>query len=444
MTPPNPARGWLVAAPRSGAGKTTVTLAIAAALSRRGLVVRMAKSGPDYIDPMFHAAASGAAGVNLDSWAMPPATVAALAAQAAHGADILLTESAMGLFDGVGGPPGRTGAAADLAVHLHLPVLLVLDVGGQSQSAAAVALGMDSYRPGLRVGGVILNRVGSDRHRNGAATAIEALGLPVLGALPRDPGFSLPERHLGLVQAGEHSDLPAFLEKLAQAAETHFDLDAVMSKAALLQPGDTDAPYCLKPPGQRVAIARDAAFSFIYPHLLQAWRKAGAEIVFFAPLADEPPAPDCDACWLPGGYPELHAAGLAAAGSFRAGLQLFARTKPVHGECGGYMVLGNGLQDAQGVWHEMSGLLGHTTSFAVRKMSLGYREATLLAGGPLGPAGTILRGHEFHYARLVEAGSDQPWVHLRDGVGQDLGLAGSRRGRVTASFFHAIAEHKVS
>jgi cobyrinic acid a,c-diamide synthase len=444
LTPPNPARGWLVAAPRSGAGKTTVTLAIAAALRRRGLVIRMAKSGPDYIDPMFHAAASGAAGVNLDSWAMPPATIAALAAQAAHGADILLAESAMGLFDGVGGPPGRTGAAADLAVHLHLPVLLVLDVSGQSQSAAAIALGMDSYRPGLRVGGVILNRVGSDRHRRGAATAIEALGMPVLGALPRDAAFSLPERHLGLVQAGEHSDLPAFLERLAQAAETHLDLDALLAKAAPLQRSDGGVPSCLQPPGQRVAIARDAAFSFIYPHLLQAWRKAGAEIVFFSPLADKPPPQDCDACWLPGGYPELHAAGLAAAGVFQTGLQNFARTKPVHGECGGYMVLGTRLQDAQGAWHAMPGLLGHATSFAVRKMILGYREATLLADGPLGPAGMILRGHEFHYARLVEPGPDQAWVRLRDGLGQDLGLAGSRRGNVTASFFHAIAEHRVT
>ena len=444
MTPPNAARGWLIGAPRSGAGKTTVTLAIAAALRRRGVVVRMAKSGPDYIDPMFHAAAAGAPGVNLDSWAMPPSTVAALATQTANGADILLTESAMGLFDGVGGPEGRTGAAADLASLLALPVLLVLDVGGQSQSAAAVALGMDRYRNGVRVGGVILNRVGSERHRKGAASAIEALGLPVLGALPRDAAFGLPERHLGLVQAAEHPDLQTFLGKLAAAAETHFDLEGILAKAKPLE-GDAARVSCsLPPPGQRIALARDAAFSFIYPHLLQDWREAGAEIVFFSPLADEPPPKSCDACWLPGGYPELHAARLAAAAGFSAGLQEFAREKPVHGECGGYMVLGNGLQDADGVWHAMTGLLGHATSFAVRKMTLGYREATLQADGPLGRAGTILRGHEFHYARLVEPGRDEAWVRLRDGAGQDLGLAGSRRGTVTASFFHAIAQHRIA
>jgi cobyrinic acid a,c-diamide synthase len=372
---------------------------------------------------------------------MPAATIAALTAQAASGADLLLTESAMGLFDGVGGPEGRTGAAADLAALLALPVLLVLDVGGQSQSAAAVALGMDRYRNGVRVGGVILNRVGSERHRKGAASAIEALGLAVLGALPRDVAFSLPERHLGLVQAAEHPDLQAFLGKLAHAAEAHFDLDGILAKAMPLQVNGADLSCSLPPPGQRIALARDAAFSFIYPHLLQDWRKAGAEIVFFSPLADEPPPQSCDACWLPGGYPELHAASLAAAARFRAGLQDFASAKPIHGECGGYMVLGAGLQDVDGVWHEMPGLLGHATSFAVRKMILGYREATLLADGPLGRAGTILRGHEFHYARLVEPGCDDAWVRLRDGAGQDLGPAGSRRGAVTASFFHAIAQH---
>ncbi len=441
MTRPNAARGWLVGAPRSGGGKTTVTLAIAAALRRRGLVVRMAKSGPDYIDPMFHAAAAGAPSVNLDSWAMPPATIAALAARAAAGADMLLAESAMGLFDGVGGLAGRTGAAADVAALLQLPVLLVLDVSGQSQSAAAIALGMDRYRPGVRLGGVILNRVGSERHRKGAASAIEALGLPVLGALPRDPKFGLPERHLGLVQAAEHADLAAFLDRLAAAAETHFDLDGILAKAASLGGKNADAPSSLPPPGQRIAIARDAAFSFIYPHLLQDWREAGAEMVFFSPLADESPPDSCDSCWLPGGYPELHAGPLAACVHFRAGMRNFADTRPVHGECGGYMVLGTGLQDAHGVWHEMLGLLGHATSFATRKMTLGYREATLLADDPLGPAGAILRGHEFHYARLAEPGPDQPWVRLRDGAGQDLGPAGSRRGAVTASFFHAIAQH---
>jgi cobyrinic acid a,c-diamide synthase len=196
----------------------------------------------------------------------------------------------------------------------------------------------------------------------------------------------------------------------------------------------------LPPPGQRIALARDQAFSFVYPHILDGWRRAGAEIVTFSPLADEPPAGDCDACWLPGGYPELHAGALAAAARFRAGLTGFAQSRPVHGECGGYMVLGQGLEDADGVRHVMSGLLGHATSFARRKLQLGYREARLLAESPIGPSGSLVRGHEFHYATLVSPGNDAPLADLTDGHGRPLGPSGGRRDRVTGTFFHAIAQ----
>ena len=429
MTAP---KGWLLAAPRSGSGKTTVTLGLVAALRRRGITVRTAKSGPDYIDPAFHAAASGLPGTNLDSWAMPPALLDHLVA----GPGVLMVESAMGLFDGVAAEPGRSGASADLAARFGLPVLLVLDVSGQSQTAAAVALGMDRYRDGVRVGGVILNRVGSERHRAGVTAALAALGLPVLGAIPRDPSLTLPERHLGLVQAGEHADLDARLAALAEMAESCLDLDAIIAGAGLLDvaPGHAIA---LPPPGQRIALARDAAFSFIYPHVLAGWRDAGAEIVPFAPLADEPPPPECDACWLPGGYPELHAGALAAAQRFMAGLRAFAG--PVHGECGGYMALGTGLVDAAGARHAMAGLLSHATSFATRRMTLGYRRADTLAASALGPAGTALRGHEFHYAQVLEPGIDQPLATLHDGQGARIGPAGGVRGRISGGFFHAIA-----
>ena len=441
MTAPNaPPRGWLVAAPRSGAGKTTVTMALIAGLRRRGVAVATGKSGPDYIDPMFHAAASGAPGTNLDSWAMPPELVDTLAARAAEGAEMLVVESAMGLFDGIAASPGRSGAAADLAERFGLPVLLVLDVSGQSQTAAAIARGMDLHRPGVRVGGVVLNRVGSERHRATVTAAIEAVGLPVLGAVPREASVALPERHLGLVQAAEHPDMRGLLGSLADLAERCLDLDAIMAggRALQLAPGHATA---MTPPGQRIALAHDAAFSFIYPHLLRGWRDAGAEIVAFSPLADASPPPGCDVCWLPGGYPELHAGALAAAGNFHTGLAAFAADRPVHGECGGYMVLGRTLEDAAGVTHAMTGLLGHATSFARRQMHLGYREATLLADCALGRAGAVVRGHEFHYARVTEAGPDAPLAMLRDGLGQDLGFGGGRRGRVSASFFHAIARH---
>ena len=426
------APGWLVAAPRSGSGKTTVTLALVAALRRRGVAVRTAKSGPDYIDPAFHAAASGAPGVNLDSWAMPPPLLDTLFTQASGGADLLVVESAMGLFDGVAGPPGRTGSSADLAARFGLPVLLVLDISGQAQTAAAVAHGLASFDPAVRVGGVVLNRVGSDKHRRSVEGAMR---LPVLGVVPREAGLALPERHLGLVQAGEHPDLAAQLDRLAAMGERCLDLDALMAPplAASPRPGDASLAYPLPPPGQRIALASDAAFSFVYPHVLAGWRTAGAEIVLFSPLADEAPPDEADCCWLPGGYPELHAPALAAAGRFQAGLRHFAATRPIHGECGGHMVLGTALTAADGATHAMTGLLGHVTSFARRALHLGYRRAIL-------PGGASLRGHEFHYATVTDAGTDQPYAMVEDAAGSPLGPAGGRRGQTTGSFFHAIAQ----
>jgi cobyrinic acid a,c-diamide synthase len=436
----------LVAAPRSGAGKTTVTLALLAALRRRGVAVRAAKSGPDYIDPGFHQAASGRAGVNLDSWAMPGVVLDGLLAAAAGG-ELLVIESAMGLFDGAAGPPGARGAASDLAARYAIPVLLVLDVSGQSQSAAAVARGFATHDPAVRVAGVVLNRIGSARHRRQAADAIAAADLPVLGAVPREAALALPERHLGLVQAQEQPGLAASLDRLADMAERCLDIPAILSCAAVPALPAAPAPRpalrpALRPLGQRIALAQDAAFGFAYPHLLSGWRAAGAELHPFSPLQDEPPPDRCDACWLPGGYPELHAPRLAGNARFLAGLARFAATRPVHGECGGYMVLGAGLEDAAGGRHEMAGLLGHATSFARRRLHLGYRAARLLADGPLGPRGTVLRGHEFHYAGLIEAGDDPPFAELEDAAGQPLGPAGGRRGQVSGTFFHAIAEHK--
>jgi cobyrinic acid a,c-diamide synthase len=434
------ARGLIVAAARSGSGKTTITLSLLAAFRRRGIAIRAAKAGPDYIDPAFHAAATGKAGINLDSWAMPPALLDALAGDAAQAAELVVIEGVMGLFDGVVGPPGRTGSTADLARSLRLPVLLVLDVSGQSQTAAAVVRGLAAHDPDVHIAGVVLNRVGSERHRALAADAIDAVGVPVLGAVPRDAACSLPERHLGLVQAQEHGDLAARLDRLAGIAERHLDLDRI---AAIATPLASAAACCgpaLRPPGQRIAVAADAAFSFMYPHLRDGWRRDGAGIVTFSPLANEPPPDDCDACWLAGGYPELHAGALANAHRFMGGLRRFAATRPVHGECGGYMVLGDGLEDAQGTRHAMAGLLGHATSFAVRKLHLGYREARLLAGGVLGRTGTTIRGHEFHYASLISPGADECLLEMTDARGQLLGAAGGRRGHVSGAFFHAIAQ----
>jgi cobyrinic acid a,c-diamide synthase len=434
------ARALIIAAPQSGAGKTTATLALLAALTQRGQRVRAAKAGPDYIDPAFHAAATGAPSVNLDSWAMAPDLLDALAAQAASDAGVFVIEGVMGLFDGAPGAAGRRGATADLAARYGLPVVLVLDVARQAQSAAALVRGFAAHDSAVRIAGVILNRVGSERHRALVGEAIAAVGVPVLGAVPRDAGLTLPERHLGLVQAAEHGDLKTLFARLAAMAEQHFDLDGIVGCAAPLKLRRATPPHpALSPPGQRIALASDRAFSFVYPHVVDAWRRAGAEILPFSPLADEPPPGHADCCWLPGGYPELHAPTLAAAGNFSDGLRRFAQTRPVHGECGGYMVLGRSLQDAGGRIHPMTGLLGHSTSFSKRKLHLGYRSARLLSDCALGRTGAILRGHEFHYATLENAGDDEGLAEIFDAEGRALGPSGGRRGRITGSFFHAIA-----
>jgi cobyrinic acid a,c-diamide synthase len=435
------ARGLIIAAPNSGAGKTTITLAVLAALKRRGVKISAAKAGPDYIDPAFHAAMTGRAAVNLDSWAMPAALLDMLAARAAGSADIFVIEGVMGLFDGAAGTAGRRGATADLAAHFDLPVVLVVDVARQAQSAAAVARGFASHDPAVKIAGVILNRTASERHRALVADAISACGLPIFGALPRDKAVALPERHLGLVQAAEHADLAALSDRLALMAERHLDLDAIGAAAAplTLRARVNSSAGVLPPPGQRVALAQDGAFSFVYPHVVEAWRSAGAEVIVFSPLADEAPPERADSCWLPGGYPELHAGPLAAARRFSEGLRRFAETRPVHGECGGYMVLGQSIETADGRQHAMTGLLGHSTSFAKRKLHLGYRAARVLSDSVLGAKGALVRGHEFHYASLTAQGDDDAFAELSDAQDRAIGNSGGRRGRVSGTFFHAIA-----
>jgi cobyrinic acid a,c-diamide synthase len=435
MTP-----GLMIAAPASGTGKTTVMLGLLRALREDGVTVQPFKSGPDYIDPAFHHAASGRASFNLDSWAMSGTMLDGLAAEAA-GAELVLAEGSMGLFDGVT-TPGATGngASADVARRMGWPVVLVIDVSGQAQSAAAIALGFTRYDPDLVVAGVILNRVASPRHDRLARSGMAAMGIRVFGSLPRGHELKLPERHLGLVQAIEHPDLDARIAEHAAFVRAHVDLAAIREAAAAHRaPGRSGSmPAQVTPPAQRIALAQDAAFSFLYPHMLAAWRSAGAEILPFSPLADERPDASADLVWLAGGYPELHAGTLAAAEQFQAGLADHARTRPVHGECGGYMALGAGLIDAQGERHRMAGLLGIVTSYATRRMHLGYRQATLLAPMAGMAAGSALRGHEFHYSTILEQ-PDAPLAQVRDAEGNAVAESGSYRGQVSGTFFHLIA-----
>ncbi len=429
--------GLIVAAPASGSGKTTLTLGLLVALRRRGRAVQPYKCGPDYIDPAFHAVAAGRPSFNLDSWAQSRNRFEALLG-AADGADLCFAEGVMGLFDGIAAPGAwGNGSTADIAAATGWPVVLVLDVSGQAQSAAAVALGFARYRDGVTVAGVILNKVASERHAMLVRDGFEQSGMKVFGAIGRDEAVAIPERHLGLVQAQEDPNVATRLAVLADLVERNVDLAAIeaVARPAHREPHTVAAP--LAPPGQRIALAQDAAFSFIYPHLVAGWRAAGAEIVAFSPLADEPPDPSCDVAWLPGGYPELHAGKLAAASRFADGMRAFAKTRPVHGECGGYMTLGAGLIDATGTRHAMLGLLGLETDFAARRLHLGYRTATLLAPIPGHATGRMLRGHEFHYARVL-AQTDEPLAEIRDASGVPVAETGGRRGRVTGSFFHLI------
>ncbi len=418
----------MIAAPHSGAGKTTLTLALLRAFRARGIDMRAAKSGPDYIDPQFHAAACGVASVNLDAWAMGHGAIRSLASR--QGGEMLLVEAAMGLLDGA---PDGTGSAADLAGILGAPVIMVIDASKQAHSAALPLAGARTLRPDLNIAGAILNRVGSDRHARIARQAVEDAGFTVLGCIPRDAAMATPSRHLGLVQAAERPDLEGFIEGAARLVAAHVDLDALAAIAAPLNSGAGGAS--LPPLGQQIAIARDDAFAFAYPHLLAGWRAQGAALSFFSPLADEGPAGDADAVFLPGGYPELHAGQIANAHRFGSEMRKRQHDSVIYGECGGYMTLGEGLVDAAGTRHRMLGLLPLTTSFARRKLHLGYRRLMPL-GGPFTGA---LNGHEFHYATIVEEGGAPHLFDATDAEGTALGGMGMVRGRISGSFAHVIA-----
>lgn len=432
--------GLIVAAPASGSGKTTVTLGLLRALYRRGTRVGACKAGPDYIDPMFHAAARGGESYTLDTWCMRPAALAGNLQRAGAGRDLVVVEGVMGLFDGA--PDGR-GSTADLAAWTGWPVILVVDAARQAQSVAALVAGFRDFRADIALAGVILNRVGGPGHADILRRALAQADVPVLGALPRDDALALPERHLGLVPAGEHGALESFLEAAADAVERHLDMDALRRAAA--GPAADGAPVGpaagggLPPPGRRVAVAGDAAFCFAYPHMLAAWREAGATVRWFSPLRDEAPPRDCDAVFLPGGYPELHARRLAACRRFRDGMAAAAEAGClIYGECGGYMVLGRSLVDGDGEAHAMLGLLALSTSFAGRRLHLGYRTLRVEgADGPF-PGAARLRGHEFHYARILHEAPAAVLGRASDAHGRDLGPVGARAGRVMGSFVHIV------
>jgi cobyrinic acid a,c-diamide synthase len=425
------ANGLVIGAPRSGSGKTLITLGLLAALRRSGVVVAPAKAGPDYIDPAFLGRAAMREAVNLDPWSMSAQRLKALAEMQAVGADLLLVEGVMGLFDGAADNTGSTG---DLAELLELPVVLVVDAERQSQSVAPLVAGFANWRPGVRVAGVILNRVASMKHERMLVEAVAGTGIACLGAIPRDSGMTIPERHLGLVLPGEVAAFDVFLDKTAENVSRYIDLEALQALAAPLATA-RDAPPPLPPLGQRIAVARDDAFAFTYPHLLDGWRRLGAEISFFSPLADEAPSVYCDAVFLPGGYPELHGERLAMAGRFKAGLTAARdRNALIYGECGGFMVLGESLVDKSGQAHVMTGLLPVTTRIDRPRRILGYRR--LVQSGDL-PWPGHLNGHEFHYSSARQTRLP-PLFGATDARGEALPPMGAVIGRVMGSYAHVV------
>ena len=434
--------GIIIAAPGSGSGKTTLTLALLRRLREAGVAVASAKVGPDYIDPAYHAAASARPCHNLDTWTMSDRTLSALIADLQRDASAIVVEGVMGLFDGA--PDGR-GSAADLSRRTGWPVVLVVDASGMAASVAALVHGFTSYDPAVEVAGVIFNRTGSARHGELLRRAMQPVGIPVFGCVTRSERLALPDRHLGLVQAREHPDLEGFLAGAAEQIGREVDTDALVAAA---RPADIEPPedgHGLPVLGRRIAVARDDAFAFCYPYVLDAWRRAGCELSFFSPLDDEPPREDADAVYLPGGYPELHAARLADAGRFGAALRRSAeRGAVVYGECGGYMVLGERLVDGDGVSHRMVGLLPVETSFESPRLNLGYREVALAGDGVFGRRGARFRGHEFHFASvLTQAPAAAALFRTFNAELEPLGDAGLQVGSVMGSFVHLMDRRRV-
>lgn len=426
-------KGFIIAAPSSGSGKTTVTLGLLRLLRNKGVEICSGKAGPDFIDPQFHTLALAKECVNFDPWGMREALLLNQAYNTTSNNQILLIEAMMGLFDGAA---DGSSSAADLAKLLNLPIILVVDCAKLSHSVAAIVHGFQSLRDDVEIAGVILNKVGSARHEHMLRAAIEPLGVKVFGAMLRDSGLALPERHLGLVQAFEHPLMEQFIDNAAQKLGNVITIDDILDSLSEVHHKSSEPVAKIPPLGQRIAVAKDLAFSFIYPHLIEGWKEQGAEISFFSPLSDEGPNDNCDAIFLPGGYPELHAHVLSQADNFRQNmLQAGKRGVKIYGECGGYMTLGEGLIDADGTRHKMLGLLPIETSFSERKRNLGYRKLEL-TNDFLGV--TQLNAHEFHYSTEVKNTTNAPLFSAQDALGKELGTFGARINNVAGSYMHII------
>ena len=432
----------IIAAPHSGAGKTTITIGIMECLKRRGLTVAPFKVGPDFIDPGYHSLVCGRPSVNLDGWMCGGDFVQETFFNHCTAADIAVIEGVMGLFDGIGGASDE-GSTAQVARLLGAPVVLLVDAKGQARSVAALVKGFAGFDPEVKIAGVIFNNVASDTHGRILRDAVES-HLPevrVLGCIPRDESLSIPSRHLGLFTVDENP-LPAeFLDHLVEVVREHVDLGILWTVATLHGAPDfksrQESPR-LEP--VRIGVARDAAFCFVYEDNLRLLRQAGAELVEFSPLADTGLPEEIAGLYLPGGYPEVFADVLASNGSMKDAVRdAVERGMPVYAECGGFIYLSRGVNDLRGdeeIFHEFIGIFPVSTRMLPRRKALGYREAELAADAIIGPAGTIARGHEFHYSEMETMPPEVERLYRVRRAGVDLGTEGYRHQNCLASYIH--------
>jgi cobyrinic acid a,c-diamide synthase len=433
-------KGIVIAGTHSGAGKTTITLGLMAALTARGHTVAPFKVGPDFIDPGHHSRVTGRVSRNLDGWMLSKAYNLEAFARQTQGADIAMVEGVMGLFDGYDGR-SEAGSTAQMAKWLGLPVVLVVGARAMARSAAALVQGFERFDDRLSFCGVLFNHLGSDRHLDYLKEAMDGhVCMPVLGGLMRDDTIAIPERHLGLVTREDHDGSAESRIRLARLIENQLDLDALLQmlpEVDLL--GNPSAPVNpAKPADVRIGVARDAAFCFYYPDNLELLEAAGAQLVFFSPLTDGHLPEGLDGLYFGGGYPELHAPVLADNRSLRQEIRQMSITNmPIYGECGGFMYLCREMGDTDGKVFPMTGCLPFGTRMLDRLRALGYREITQTQATVLGPAGQTMRGHEFHYSTLADGSVDVTGVYrVTDRAGMEASAEGFMAGQTLGSYVH--------
>jgi cobyrinic acid a,c-diamide synthase len=436
-------KGLVIAGTHSGVGKTTITLGVLAALKQRGIRVAPFKVGPDFIDPGHHQAVCGSASRNLDGWMLSAAYNRACLAGRAAEADLVVVEGVMGLFDGFSGRD-ESGSTAQMAKWLGLPVLLVVDGAGMARSAAALVQGFENFDPAVRYAGVLFNNLGSPGHLAYLQDALHGyVRMPCLGGLVRDEALTMPERHLGLVTAGDHALSGDRIDHLASWMERQLDLNRLLDGLPAIDcPAGSDDLNITVPaaPCVNIAVARDRAFCFYYQDNLDLLARAGARLMSFSPLSDRQLPQGIDGIYLGGGYPELHAAQLARNAPMREAILTCSRDgMPIYGECGGLMYLGRELSDPQGQVYPMTGCLPLSSCMHQKLNALGYREVTLARDCIIGPIGLTARGHEFHYSDLQDASGrgDMDLIYdVNSRRGAQPSSEGYRCGQTLGSYIH--------